>query len=127
MGARAAVGISEPAPSRPAAIGRLRSKADFSRVFERPDRVLHGRFFRVLMRDTGQGALRLGTAIARKHTRTAVRRNLAKRLVRETLRQEAAHLPPVDVVVLSRPGVRGAERRELRDDLIALWRRLRVR
>ena len=79
------------------------------------------------MRDTGQGMLRLGTAIARKHTRTAVRRNLAKRLARETLRQEATHLPPVDVVVLSRPGVREAQRRELRDDLIALWRRLRVR
>ncbi len=127
MGARAAVGISEPAPSRTAAIGRLRSKTDFSRVFEQPDRVLHGRYFRVLMRDTGQDVLRLGMAIARKHTRTAVRRNLAKRLVRETLRQQVSHLPPVDVVILSRPGVREADRRELRKDLIALWRRLRVR
>jgi len=127
VGARAAVGVTSPAPSRPAAIGRLRSKADFSRVFQRPDRVLHGRYFRILTRDTGQGALRLGTAIARKHTRTAVRRNLAKRLARETLRQQAAHLPPVDVVVLSRPGIREAERRELREDLITLWRRLQVR
>ncbi len=83
--------------------------------------MLNGRYFKVLARRGAASAPRLGLAISRKHTRTNVRRNLLKRLARESFRMHVDRLPPWDVVVLSRAGAREADRKALRAELERLW------
>ncbi len=86
--------------------------------------MLHGRFFKLLARRNSVAIPRLGLAIARKHSRTAVRRNLLKRLSRETVRRHRETLAGWDVVILSRPQVWEGDRRELREELDGLLTKL---
>jgi len=69
--------------------------------------VLRGRCFSVhlLPRQAGTGA-RLGLVVPKKLLRTAVARNLTKRLVRETFRRNRNELPDFDFVfrLTVRPG-----------------------
>ena len=68
--------------------------------------MLRGRFFFVHRRDrdAGEEALpvdclpRLGLVVPKKLCKLAVRRNLAKRVVREAFRQHKAGLPACDLV-----------------------------
>jgi ribonuclease P protein component len=77
---------------------RLLRKADFSRVFDTGYRV-QSRCFTVLLAPAATPTARLGIVASRK-LGDAVRRNRAKRLIREIFRQTA--LPGVDVVVIPR-------------------------
>jgi ribonuclease P protein component len=81
---------------------RVRRRAEFQQVFEAGNRV-QGRFFIVLAAPNQSDTVRLGIVASRK-LGDAVRRNRAKRLIREVFRQT----PPlpvrqgVDVVVIPR-------------------------
>ena len=68
---------------------------------------------------------RLGLAISRKHARRAVERNRLKRMAREALRIRRHSLPLVDIIVLSRAGVSGADRAELRAELEGLLEKVK--
>lgn len=81
---------------------RVRRRTEFTRVFEHAHRA-QGRYVTVLMAPNTAGRARLGIVASRK-LGDAVRRNRAKRLIREIFRQS----PPlpgrqgVDVVVIPR-------------------------
>jgi ribonuclease P protein component len=68
---------------------------------------------------------RLGLAISKKHARRSVDRNRIKRIAREAFRARRQSLPPVDIIVLSRAGIAGAERAELRAELDRLLENLK--
>jgi ribonuclease P protein component len=68
---------------------------------------------------------RLGLAISKKHARRSVDRNRIKRVAREAFRVRRQSLPPVDIIVLSRAGIAGAERAELRAELDRLLENLK--
>ncbi len=72
----------------------------------------------------GAGA-RLGLAIAKKHARRSVDRNRIRRVAREAFRVRRHVLPPVDIIVLSRAGIAGAESAELRAELDRLLENLK--
>lgn len=74
--------------------------------------------------DPTTGSARLGLAISKKHARRARDRNRLKRIAREAFRLQRQALPPVDIIVLSRAGVTGASRAELRAELDRLLERL---
>jgi len=100
---------------------RLRSRADFDRVFQEGRRG-RGRFMMVCCAPNGQGRARLGVAL-RRGWRTAVARNRAKRLVREAFRTHKDALPPgFDLVVV--PATNWAEPSvaEIAQELIRLTR-----
>ena len=121
---------------------RLLTPDEFKRAFaQRP--VARGRFF-TLHRSFGLVGLatdqpeptanpgpRLGVVIPKKLLKTAVHRNLVKRLTRETFRDLAERLPAGDFVVrLSAkldPRTRFLNRGELAADLQALFTRLAAR
>jgi ribonuclease P protein component len=81
---------------------RVRRRTEFTRVFDLALRA-QGRYLTVLMAPNTAGTARLGI-VASKKLGDAVRRNRAKRLIREVFRQNSP-LPAgigVDVVVIPR-------------------------
>ena len=81
-------------------VGRLLSGDDFARVL-RARRVGASRHFELFADAAGTAGPRLGLAISKRTAPTAVLRNLAKRLARESARA-CTGLMPGDYVVRSR-------------------------
>ena len=71
----------------------------------------------------GQGA-RLGLAVSRKVSKSAVGRNRIKRVAREYFRRRREHLPAVDIVVMARPAAAQADNRQLVASLERLFDRI---
>jgi ribonuclease P protein component len=68
-------------------------------------RKLTNAWFTVYARENEQGYSRLGIAASKRVMPTAVSRNLAKRLIRETFRQGFPAEKAVDVVVVPRQAI----------------------
>jgi ribonuclease P protein component len=100
---------------------RLRKTDEFSSVFAFR-RTIRGKNFDLLYRPNTAGTARLGMVVAKKNVRSAVNRNLVKRIVRESFRLMKERLPQYDFVVRALPRLdvrdRGALREEI-DDLFA--------
>ncbi len=105
---------------------RLAGKADFRRVFERPERSADGGFT-VLARPNGLGFARLGMAISRKVAKSAVQRNRIKRVVRESFRVNRHELGGIDIVVIGRPDLGKQNNKTIFDALQRHWKRLTKR
>ena len=105
---------------------RLGSARDYSRVFQRAQRS-SDHLFTVLARPNDADGPRLGLAVAKKHVPKAVGRNRIKRQIRESFRLHQDRLPPVDVVVVARADVRGAENAAVRSSLERHWRKISKR
>ncbi|MFO8003172.1 ribonuclease P protein component [Thioalkalivibrio sp.] len=106
--------------------GRLLHGREYQRVFSRARRIPGDRFMVLYRRQEPAGAsARLGLAIAKKHARRSVDRNRIRRVAREAFRVRRHVLPPVDIIVLSRAGIAGAESAELRAELDRLLENLK--
>jgi ribonuclease P protein component len=70
---------------------------------------------------------RVGLVFAKKNVRLAVQRNRLKRLVRESFRLHQHKLEPLDIVVLSRPGISELDNQTVTKQLEKLWQRLNKR
>lgn len=79
---------------------RVRHRGEFTRVFDLSLRA-QGRYLTVLMAPNKAGTARLGIVASRK-LGDAVRRNRAKRLIREVFRRSSTLPSGVDVVVIPR-------------------------
>jgi len=102
---------------------RLRTKAQFDRVFRRGAR-LDGRRFTLLVAANGGSQDRLGLAVSRR-VGGAVVRNRARRLLRECFRRlEVAGRPALDLVVLAKPDIAGLSLAEVERELHARLRRV---
>lgn len=77
---------------------RLRNSAQFRVVLGRRS-VVAGRYFQVFYRRNDVSEARLGIVAGRKSAGIAVRRNYARRLVRETFRVQRERLGAIDCVV----------------------------
>jgi ribonuclease P protein component len=106
---------------------RLRRRDEFQRVFDTGLR-MRGRFLTVLVAASQAGGPRLGI-VASKKLGDSVRRNRAKRLIREIFR----HSPPpsglagADIVVIPRPELFDATFASLTDDYRAALGRCAAR
>lgn len=81
---------------------RLLKKSDYDYVFSQAKKIVTPEFI-ILYRDNMIGHTRLGLALSKKMIAKAHDRNRVKRLLRETFRTDK-RLPPVDIIVLARPG-----------------------
>lgn len=102
---------------------RLRRAADFAALRHGAGR-LQARHFLLRWIVSPQAQPRLGLAVSRKVSKRAVRRNLIKRVVRESFRLQRARLPPFDVLVIARPSAAEQPGSVLHADLMDAWRRL---
>lgn len=103
---------------------RLLTAADYRRVFQRSERRAGSDELLLLARSSDLPRHRLGLAVARKHAPRAVQRNLIKRLAREQFRHLAPTQPALDIVILSRPAARDANREQLARVIKRLFHRL---
>jgi ribonuclease P protein component len=103
---------------------RLRRKAEFESV-QRRGRRSGCELFVITARMNSADGPRLGLAVATKAAGNSVQRNRIRRLIRESFRLRQHELPPCDLVVSARAGVRGVDSRELRARLDALWDRVK--
>ena len=106
---------------------RVRRRGEFTHVFNLALRA-QGRYFTVLMAPNTAGTTRLGIVASRK-LGDAVRRNRAKRLIREVFRQ-AQPLPvgqDVDLVVIPRRELFDAAYSSLQSDFRGVVRRCAAR
>ena len=106
---------------------RVRRKDEFQRVFDKGVRV-SSRYFTLLLVPSAGSSARLGIVASRK-LGDAVRRNRAKRLIREVFRLNQP-LPAgagVDLVVIPRRELFDAHFSEIESDFRAAWRRASAR
>ena len=82
------------------------------------------KFFTVLWVSNGLCRSRLGMAVAKKHLKRAVDRNLIKRVIRESFRHRKQDLSGADIVVLSRHGLKADDRKRLRVAMDRHWDRV---
>ena len=102
--------MTAPATFRPE--DRLRTGPEFQRVFRGGLRV-DGPLFLLLVIDSTAGRHRLGLAVGRK-VGGAVRRNRAKRLLRDSFRRLRPEAQPhLDLVVVAKPDIVGKTQAEV--------------
>jgi ribonuclease P protein component len=102
---------------------RLRKTDEFSSVFAFR-KTLRGRHLDMLHRPNVLDTARLGVVVAKKNVRSAVNRNLIKRIVRESFRLTRSKLPKRDIVVRVSVRMEKPDRRVLRGEIDELFARL---
>ena len=102
---------------------RLLTADAYHSVFKGPKKSVD-KFFTVLWVSNGLCRSRLGMAVAKKHLKRAVDRNLIKRVIRESFRHRKQDLSGADIVVLSRRGLKADDRKRLRVAMDRHWDRV---
>ncbi|MGD8911495.1 MAG: ribonuclease P protein component [Candidatus Thiodiazotropha sp.] len=102
---------------------RLVKPTDYRRVFNIGERS-SDRLFLVLATYNQLDCARLGLAVSKKTSPSAVDRNRIKRLIRESFRQNQTQLCGLDLVVVSRHGAVNAENRQCLKSLGQHWRKV---
>ena len=102
---------------------RIRKTDEFSSVFAFR-KTLRGRHFDMLHRPNSLATARLGVVIAKKFVRSAVGRNLTRRIVRESFRLLRMKLSQRDIVVRVSARMDTLDRQALRKEIDELFARL---
>ncbi|MFA7270874.1 MAG: ribonuclease P protein component [Sterolibacterium sp.] len=102
---------------------RIRKTDEFSSVFAFR-KTLRGKHFDMLYRPNSLATARLGVVIAKKFVRSAVNRNLTRRIVRESFRLSRMRLPQRDIVVRVSIRMDTLDRQALRKEIDELFARL---
>jgi ribonuclease P protein component len=100
---------------------RVRRRSEFQRVFDSGYRV-SSRYFTLVLAPGGTPTTRLGVVASRK-IGNAVRRNRAKRLIREMFRHLDMPASAVDLIVIPRRELFDVPFSDLERDFRAAWRR----
>ncbi len=83
---------------------RLLSSGDFQQVFDDVEIKIPDQRILILSRANGLDHPRIGFIISKKNIRRAVKRNLVRRIIRESFRLNQNNLPAQDMIVMVRKG-----------------------
>lgn len=95
---------------------KLLTRAAFDEVF-RAGQSAGSHFFRVLVRPSPTPNARLGITVPKRVLKFAHDRNRIKRLLREAFRHRRNEMPAIDLVLLARGAIAGADNNALRKDI----------
>ena len=84
------------------------------------------RYFLIRYCNGGMASSRLGLAVSKRVSKSAVQRNRIKRLTRESFRRARKDMPTWDVLVIARTRAADIENAALRADLERAWLRLQA-
>lgn len=102
---------------------RLLTPRDFARLRNASRRVgTRHLIAEVAVRDAG-GA-RLGLAVSRRVSKSAVHRNRIKRIARDSFRRHRDTLPGVDILVIARSSADHEDNPSLHAEFVRLWQRI---
>ena len=99
---------------------RVDNPKDYAKAFRKAKRV-GGAGLTILSVDNSMAHPRLGLAIAKKHVKSAVKRNELKRLVRESFRHHQTMFASIDIIVLSRADINKLDKSKIRAALVQHW------
>ncbi len=106
---------------------RIVTPRQYRAVFDHRNRC-GSRYFTFHQSSNDVGFHRLGLAVSRKVSKSAVERNRIKRQIRESFRRfhqpDRSEIRGVDIVVVARHGAAAATNAELAEDLDRFWRRM---
>jgi len=103
---------------------RLLTPAAFREVFDAPERKLHQSHLMAFVRSNTLEQPRVGMAITKRKVPTAVSRNLVKRLVRESFRNQANNLENKDIVFIVKKPIKGLENIELLEEINNIFKKI---
>lgn len=96
-------------------------KNDYDRVFKNSKKIATNGYV-ILYKENDLSYPRLGLALSKKMISKAHDRNRVKRIVRESFR--LAKLPPVDLVVLAKPGLSMQRNHDINIKLNSTWEKI---
>jgi ribonuclease P protein component len=99
---------------------RLHHKREFDSVYRQGKRVSGSHFLVIAIANNNEGA-RLGLSVSAKSVGNSVNRNRVKRIIRDSFRNAQTLLPPIDIVVNSKPAAKAATNEVLRQSLEQHW------
>ena len=102
---------------------RLLTPRDFARLRGISRRV-GTRHLTAEVAPTGQAIARLGLAVSRRVSKSAVRRNRIKRIARDSFRRHRDRLPAVDILVIARSSAVLEDNPSLHAEFLRLWERI---
>ena len=102
---------------------RIRKRSEYQTIYDRGKRIPSTHFVLFVMRN-GLGRARLGITVTRR-VGGAVKRNRAKRLVREIFRRHKSEWKSIDIVVNGRAVLPEAELHRLESEFLARLRPFR--
>lgn len=83
---------------------RLLTGEDFQKVFDAVEIKVPDQRILILSRANGLDHPRIGFIISKKNIRRAVKRNLVRRIIRESFRLNQENLPAHDMIIMARKG-----------------------
>lgn len=102
---------------------RLNNSADFRRVSKSPFRS-GDKDFLVLAKRNACNKARLGLAVPKKKVKSAVKRNLVKRTIRESFRRHKNTLAGWDIIVILRAKQTAIDAKAIRTMMRTHWQRI---
>ncbi|KAA0939174.1 MULTISPECIES: ribonuclease P protein component [unclassified Psychrobacter] len=103
---------------------RLLTPAAFREVFDAPERKLHQSHLMAFVRTNTHEQPRVGMAITKRKVPTAVSRNLIKRQIREQFRIKASSLENKDIVFIVKNSVKGLSNKEIKMEVINIFKKI---
>ena len=103
---------------------RLLTPAAFREVFDAPERKLHQSHLMAFVRANTHEQPRVGMAITKRKVPTAVSRNLIKRQIREQFRIKASSLENKDIVFIVKNSVKGLSNKEIKMEVINIFKKI---
>ncbi|MGP4789465.1 ribonuclease P protein component [Psychrobacter sp. 1Y11] len=103
---------------------RLLTPAAFREVFDAPERKLHQSHLMAFVRSNTLQQPRVGMAITKRKVPTAVSRNLVKRLIRESFRNQAANLENKDIVFIVKKSIKEMESKEIKKEINSILKKI---
>ncbi|MFT5706834.1 MAG: ribonuclease P protein component [Oceanospirillaceae bacterium] len=103
---------------------RLLSGGDFQKVFDAVEIKVPDQRILILSRANGLDHPRIGFIISKKNIRHAVKRNLVRRIMRESFRLNQENLPAHDMIIMARKGAGEISSEDLHRLAKKCWSRL---